>query len=227
MARNNIENSKLKVSYVIVLLFILFSCGNGPKSAVDEASIYSDIFAAFAEHDYFDMCWQEELTILRSKYLSIDSVGEVQFKFKYDSLKRIAESSVEKCVIFQKRTFDDDIAQYFDFDRLSPDSFYDGRFEKFARDEMIKRLTTPSSISPTFDGKFLGLRHPESNDLAMGSGTIGSFAFSECLISDQNDRAILYYELDCGINCGEGVMVLVELKDEQWMIKKTIPIWDR
>lgn len=51
------------------------------------------------------------------------------------------------------------------------------------------------------------------------------YRFSNPVFFDNNKYCIIYYEYYCGIDCGEGNLMIFEKKSETWEIYMTLPIW--
>jgi hypothetical protein len=54
---------------------------------------------------------------------------------------------------------------------------------------------------------------------------IGKVSFSKLVTNDTKTKGLLYFEFNCGGNCGFGEIILVEKSKGRWTIKNTNQLW--
>lgn len=61
--------------------------------------------------------------------------------------------------------------------------------------------------------------------ISVSEDEIGVVCFSKLVFNEDNTEAALYYEFRCDRDCGFGEILILQSKDEGWVIKETHRLW--
>lgn len=227
----------MKVAIQIFLCCLLFEAVIGCKNFDSEEGglkFYSTVLDQIVYDNYFKYCLEDEGVGRIDSTFSAGLIGEAQYVAIVDSLKLIRKVSGRKCRIeysdqlgvhTRDSIFDDDIKQ--SIQEILGDNFFKGHFENLPINSVLDKLSRPAKFDisrlqiPYMDF----VRHDRSTTGIYGRG-IGVIAVSEIYFSDNYDKAILYYEFNCGPLCGHGQLVFLGKEGSEWKILEYKRVWD-
>lgn len=54
---------------------------------------------------------------------------------------------------------------------------------------------------------------------------IGKISLSKLFLNNEKNKGVLYYEFECGEQCGKGELIVIELLNGRWHISKSLRLW--
>jgi hypothetical protein len=222
----------------LMYLLILFCCNREKKITIDdELRLYQDILSELVTRDFYNFyLGEEEVYTLRKKYIDNSYHPDtISYNGEIEKLRKGIEldTSKQRTICFRNKfTVGPWIA-------LGSEVFMD-TMNMFQQLRDIIGTTQTELISDSLRMLSDSLRIPQEKYLAsdfkssvfkIGSFTeanrceIGTIGFSRVFRNTMRDQAILYYEFHCGEKCGKGEILLVEKKNNKWIINKKRRMW--
>lgn len=223
----------INVGLVIILLV-----GCKPVSNIltdEKLKLYNEILDQIISDNYFQYCLvlDEKTKKIESDFYKskIDSITYLKIG---DSLKLVRKQTLPRCVLSYTSEF-----QIFTAARkLSTDiesSIAEGLKDEFLTKNFgnISAETIIDTLSRTaqLNAKDLAISYLEitpyikRQNRPYGDG-IGVMGFSRIYFNKEVDKAIVYYEFNCGPKCGTGEVVFIEKVAGKWMVIAYKGIWD-
>jgi hypothetical protein len=211
------------------LLVITIGCKND-FSKENELKLCNEVLDQIIYDNYYQNCLADD-DKLHQDFLSDKMTESVYLKI-VDSLKEVRKKVGPKCKIdytdrlgiFSKDSvFDNDI-------KLSirnnlKDTFLVNHFGDVSVDAVFDKLSRPAKLSVSdLQISYMDIV-PHDKNTPYGKG-IGLIAISKMYFNEKFDKAILYYEFNCGPLCGHGQVVFIEKENDEWKILKYKRIWD-
>lgn len=232
----------MKVSYFIIVAICidLMGCYNSSKSrkeiVVDSTFFYSEVIERIVTDNFLGHC-------IASDGLAMKLEGDF-LQGKIDTASYVTLLDSLKSVI--KRTSGSCSLEYHDqFQILSKADLQNGELEdaliralsNIPSDSWLPEISVDSITTMMMKPKKLNLHEIAVNFLTLrpykglrnrpyGEAGIGVLSVSEACFNESNNRAILYYEFNCGPTCGEGEIILVERVSTKWRIVRSINVWN-
>jgi len=208
--------------FLKVFFLVLCSCiGNSTTTENNLSKLYSEILSELLDTNYYIFC----LDKLHNDKLEI-TTNEL------NKIKNERKASPKKCIISYSQDFRSDINHR---DILVPEWFIDKPFflDNFNVESITDVLNSISS-STRLDTSSLNVKYMEiemynkdKKSKVTFDESIGVISFSKVYFSKDTNRGILYYEFECGIKCGDGVILFIEKIDYQWSINQRLTVWNK
>lgn len=230
----NMKIIKQRISLYYTLFFlVIIGCKNF-ISKDEELKLYSVVLDQIIYDNYFKFCLEGEGTRRIDSVFFENLIHESQYIGIVDSLKMIRRKNGPKCrieytdqlgVYTKDSTFDDDIKQ--SIQENLGDILFKNYIDNVSINSVLGKLSRPAKFDisqlkiPYMDF----IRHDRSTTEPYGLG-IGVIAVSEFHFNENLDKAILYYEFNCGPLCGHGQLVFLEKKSGEWKILEYKRVWD-
>jgi len=217
----------------ISLLFAFTNFGLHP-SKKDRLKLYNDALSQLIDENYYQHCIDFDG---RAKNVYDDFVGgkidSNTYSRTVDSLKIARKGTPPRCVLDYSNVF-----QIFTKDhRLGTDAilsireglkddFVTEHFSNASTGVIIDTLSQPAQLdAPDLSVSYLEIvPYAKRAHKPYGNG-MGVIGFSKIYFNKKSDRAILFYEFNCGPKCGSGEIIFLVKKGDNWTIVKSKRTW--
>jgi hypothetical protein len=223
--------SKYKVLLCYLSLAVTMGCNN-QLSKQEELNVYNTILDQIIYDNYFKFCLRNDQTLRIDQDFSSGLIDEPSYLRIVDSLKLIRKKNGPTCKIdyvdefgihTKDTIFDEEIRH--SIETNLKEAFFIDHFDNISLDEAFDRLTKPADldISELKIQYMEVVAHEKSTTYGKGVGVI---AISRLLFNDKFDKAIVYYEFNCGRLCGHGQLIFTEKNNGTWKIIEYKRLWD-
>lgn len=216
-----------------MVLLILFSCTiRGTKNNYYYSKEDSLIYQLIDSLIMPDSTWRK--FILAIPLLPPENFSESKFKSQRDSLIQRWDTSKlyiafdDTLIVFSKSYFSKnlkDTKSYFKYNIENVDTSYYSIFNRLVSDTtLIKRNIDIKRIQTKYNYKIIS----SDSILAVrkkGFHIVEKIRLSRIIFNDTFDKACFYQESICGEECGGGLLIFLEWKNNHWRIIETKSLW--
>src|SRR5687767_9727090 len=219
-----------------VLVVLLFGCEPVPIVSRDEKlRLYNDVLDQMIADNYFQHCIifdEKSEKSLNDFYQG--KIDTLTYSKLSDSLKAVRKSTLPKCVLNYTNEFqiftkghelNDDIK--FSISEALKDTFLVNNFNGVLAKTIVDTLSQTGQLSANdLAVSYLEIiPHVKKKNRPYGEG-MGVMGLSRIYFNKNGDKAILFYEFNCGPKCGTGEVVFIIKTGEKWKVEKYKRVWD-
>lgn len=225
----------MKSILYVVIATLLFGCEPVANvSKEDRLKLYNDALDQIITENYFQHCldFDEKVEAIQRDFTQgkMDSLTYLRIG---DSLKEVRKTTLPKCVLDYADEFQIFTTGHGLNDNIR-NSITGGLSDTFISNfanVSVKAIVDTLSQTARLNVKDLATSYLEIIPYTKrphrpyGDG-MGVISFSRTYFSKEADKAILFYEFNCGPKCGSGEIVFLERANGKWKIVEYKRIWD-
>lgn len=213
----------------------MISCDQKPTVSVEEkVGLYNDVLDQIIMNKYYHHCLIPDENIDRMvNALHHGTIDSLTYSRIEDSLTTVRKNRLPKCVL----DFTDDFQIYaksrelndikFSITEALKDTFIISNFGGVSINAIVDTLSQPSALKATdLAVNYLEIvPYLKRKKRLYGEG-MGVMGLSKIYFNRDLDKAILYYEFNCGPKCGTGEVVFIAKTGLRWEVKSYKRVWD-
>jgi len=224
------------VKHIAFVAGVLWLTGCAPSPSLkDKLELYNDVLDQIVSDNYFQYC-----LVLDERHKEIQNdfydgrIDTATYLKIGDSLKSARKSTLPKCELdyaneFQILTRNHELSNDLktSVSENLKDRFLTENFPGVSPMAIIDTLSQTAQLSAKdLTTGYLEIIPYGNRAHKPYGGGMGVMGFSRVYFNKELDKAILYYEFNCGPKCGTGEVVFVEKVSGKWRVDKYKRVWD-